>query len=89
MILAVAAALLVIPGWKYGDKWYGELCTRLSILLGSLCLSAVIVSAGQFMEHYTGFAEHIVDSTIIAVPMTLTGLFAQRLHKLNKQDKGL
>lgn len=87
-ILAVAAVLLAIPGWKYGDKWYGELYIRFSILLGSLCLSAIIVSAGQLMEHYGEFTEYVFDSTIVAVPMTLTALFARQLYKLNKQDKG-
>lgn len=88
VILAVIAALLAIPGWKCGDHWYGELCTRFSVLLGCLCLSAVIVSAGQFMEHSNGFTKYIGNSTIIAVPMTLTVFFARQLHKLNKQDKG-
>lgn len=89
VIQAVIAALLAIPGWKCGNHWYGELCARLSILLGCLCLSAIIVSAGQFMEHSNGFTDHIGNSTIVAVPMTLTALFARQLHKLNKQDKGL
>lgn len=89
VFLAIISALLAVPGWKCGDHWYGELCARLSILLGCLCLSAVIVSAGQFMEHSNGFTKHIVNSTVVAVPMTLTVLFARQLHKLNKLDKGL
>ena len=88
VILAVIATLLAICSWKFSDHWYGELCARLSILLGCLCVSAIIVSAGQFMEHSDGFTKHIVDSTIVTVPMTLTVLFARQLHKLNKQDKG-
>lgn len=88
LILAALAALLAIPGWKFKSKWYGELCTRFSILLGCLSLSAVIVSAGQFMELYGEFTEHVIDSTIVAVPMTLTVLFARQLHKLNKLNKG-
>lgn len=88
VILAAIAVLFAIPGWKFSGKWYGELCFRLAILLGSLSLSAVIVSAGQFMERYGDFTEHIIDSTAVAIPMTLTGLFAHRLYRLNKQDKG-
>lgn len=88
IILLIIAGLLVIPGRKFGNKWYGELCIRISILLGSLCLSAIIVSAGQLMEHYGEFTEYVFDSTIVAVPMTLTALFTRQLHMLNKQDKG-
>ena len=88
VILLLLALLLLIPGRKFGNAWYGELCIRLSILLGSLCLSAVIVSAGQLMEHYGEFTEYVFSSTIVAVPMTLTALFARQLYKLNKQDKG-
>lgn len=88
-ILAVMAALLAVPGWKFKEKWYGELCTRFSILFGCICLSTVIVSAGQFMEILGEFTENIHDGLIVATPMTLTVLFARQLHKLNKQDKGL
>lgn len=88
VILTALAVLLLIPGRIFGNRWYGELCVRVSILLGSLCLSAIVVTAGQFMERYGEFTEAIVDSTIVAVPMTLTALFARQLYKLNKQDKG-
>ena len=88
-ILAVLAVFLLLPGIKLKNKWYGELCIRFSILFGCLCLSAIIVSAGQFMELYGEFTEHVIDSTIVAVPMTLTALFGRQLYLLNKQDKGL
>jgi len=88
IILLIIAALLVILGRKFGNKWYGEVCIRVSILLGSLCLSTIIVSAGQLMEHYGEFTEYVFDSTIVALPMTLTALFGRQLYKLNKQDKG-
>lgn len=86
--LMAVSALLAFLGWKFKDQWYGELCTRISVLLGCLCLSAVMVTAGQFAQHYSGLSEQITDSTIVAVPMTLTALFARQLYKLNKQDKG-
>lgn len=86
--LAVLAVLLVIPSKKFKGKWYGALYIRAATLCGCLCLSAVVVSGGQFMELYGEFTEHVTDSTIVAIPMTLTVLFAQQLHKLNKQDKG-
>lgn len=86
--LLMIAGLLLIPGKKFSNKWYGELCIRISILLGSLSLSAIIVSAGQLMEHYGEFTEYVFDSTIVAVPMTLTGLFGHRLHQLSRQDRG-
>lgn len=86
--LVVFAALLAIPGRRFQHKWYGELCVRLAILLGCLCLSAIIVSAGQFMELYGEFTENFVDSFILATPMTLTALFWRQLYLLNRQDKG-
>ena len=88
VILLTLAALLAILGWRYKNKWYGEWCTRAAILCGCVCLSAMIVSAGQFMELYGEFTENLTDSTIVAIPMTFTALFGRQLHKLNKQDKG-
>lgn len=88
VILLIIAGLLVIPGRKFADRWFGELCIRISILLGSLCLSTIIVSAGQLMEHYGEFTEYVFDSSIVALPMTLTALFGRQLYKLNKQDRG-
>ena len=87
-ILAGLALLLWIPGKKFNGKWYGELCIRAAVVCICLSLSAVIVSAGQFMELYDEFTEHVVDSVVVAVPMTLTVLFARQLYRLNKQDKG-
>lgn len=86
--LAVLAALLTVFGTFLRKKWYGELCIRLAIILGSLCMSAVIVSAGQFMGFYGDLQEQIINSTVLAVPMTLTALFGRQLYRLNKQDKG-
>ena len=88
LILATLSLMLIVPGRKFNNKWYGELCIRASILFGCLCLSVIIVTAGQFMELYGEFTEAVGDSTIVAVPMTLTALFARQLYKLNKQDKG-
>ena len=88
IILAVIAIVLALPGRKWRGKWYGELCKRLSILFLCQSLSVVIVCAGQFMELYGEFTENVIDSTIVALPMTLTVLFARQIHLLNKQDKG-
>lgn len=86
--LAVLAVLLTLFGRKFGGKWYGELCSRIAILCGCMCLSAIIVSAGQFMELYGEFTENVINSTIVAVPMTFTALFGRQLYLLNKQDSG-
>lgn len=88
VILAGLAVFLWIPGRKFNGKWYGELCIRIATVCACLSLSAVIVSAGQFMELYGEFTEHTTDSLVVAVPMTLTALLARQLYKLNKQDKG-
>lgn len=87
-ILAVMAVLLTIPGWRFREQWHGELCVRLSIVLGSLCLSEIIVCAGQFAQTYDVFTEHVAKSTIIALPMALCVLFTKQLCKLKKQEKG-
>lgn len=89
ILLLIIAGLLLIPGRKFRNQWYGELCIRLAVLLGCMCLSAIIVTAGQFAQHYSGLAEYVANSTIVAAPMTLTALFARQLFKLNKQDKGM
>lgn len=89
LILIGLSAVFALPGWKFKRKWYGELCTRFSILFACICLSTVIVSAGQFMEIWGEFTENSRDGLILAVPMTLTALFARQLHRLNKQDKGM
>lgn len=88
VILAVLSVMLIIPGRRFNNKWYGELCSRVSIFFGCLCLSVIIVTAGQFMELYGEFTEAFIDSAIVAVPMTLTALFTRQLYMLNKQDKG-
>ena len=87
-ILFLVAVVLALPGIKFNNKWYGEHSMRFSILLASVCLSSVIVSAAQFMELYGEFTENVVDGFCLAVPMALTVLFARQLHKLTKQDKG-
>ena len=87
-VLAALAILLVIVGKKLNGKWYGEFCIRGAILCGCLCLSAVVVSGGQFMELYGEFTEHVTDSMIVAIPMTLTALLWHQLYRLNQRDKG-
>lgn len=86
--LLLMAVLLVLIGRHFRGKWYGELCICLSIWCGCLCLSTIIVTAGQLMEIYGEFTEGLIDSTAVALPMTLTALFGRRLYLLNKQDKG-
>lgn len=88
-IFAVLAVVLVIPARRFWDKWYGELFARLSILCASVCISTVIACAGQFVEVYCELTESVLNGLVLAVPMTLTGLFALQLRRLNKLDKGL
>lgn len=87
--LAGLCVLCVLFGMLYRNRWYGELAARLSILIGSFALSAVIVTAGQLTGLGGDFKEAVVDSTAVAVPMTLFGLCVRQLIKLNRQDKGL
>lgn len=87
--LAVLCAVCIILDKKFRSRWYGELSGRLAIVFGSMAISVVIVTAGQFMELWGEFTEALQDSTAVAVPMTLFGLCVRQLVKLNRQDKGL
>lgn len=89
IILICLCAMLAYPAHRFHDRWYGKLYDVISTTLGCICLSVIIVSAGQFMELWGEFTECFVESFILAIPMTLTVLFARWLHKLNKQDKGI
>ena len=40
------------------------------------------------MELYGEFTEHVTDSMIVAIPMTLTALLWHQLYRLNQRDKG-
>ena len=81
--------LACLMAMYFRGKWSGELFWRLSIVAGSLALSAVIVTAGQLSGLTGHFHETLVDSTAVALPMTLFGLCVRQLIKLHRQDKGL
>lgn len=85
--LLFLAVLLILPGRYWKDKWYGELCIRLAIMCGCLCLSAIIVTAGQFAGFDGEFTEALIDSTVVAAPMVLMVLFGRQLYLLNSQEK--
>lgn len=87
--LAVLCILCFLFSLLDRNRWYCELSGRLSILFGSLAISAVVVIAGQFASIMPEISETIVDSTAVAVPMCLCGLCIRQLIKLNRQDKGL
>ena len=71
------------------NRWYGELAGRLAVVAGSLAISTVIVTAGQLYGLEGDFQEALIDSSAVALPMTLFGLCVLQLLKLNRQDKGL
>ena len=87
--MAFLAVVCILFGMLYRNRWYGELAIRLAILLGSMAISAVIVTAGQLRGLDGCFEEALVDSSVVALPMTLFGLCVHQLIKLNRQDKGL
>lgn len=87
--LMAACILACLMGMYFRGKWFGELFWRLSIIAGSLALSAVIVTAGQLSGLQGHFQEMLVDSSAVAVPMCLFGLCVCQLVKQNRQDKGL
>ena len=86
--LLILCAVLALLGKRFSGRWYGELCNRFAIIDGSFALSLVIVSAGQFVNIWGAFTEHVIDAGAVAVPMTLFGLCLRQLLMLNRQDKG-
>ena len=86
LILSVIFALL---GRCFSGKWYGELSIRLAMLCGCLCLSTLLVTAGQLMERYGEFTDGFIAGAAVGLPMTLTTLFWRQLYLLNRQDKCL
>ena len=85
--LLIISIILTLLGHFLSGKWYGELCICLAILCGCLCLSTLIVTAGQLMERYGEFTDGFIDGAAVGLPMTLTILFWRQLYLLNKQDK--
>lgn len=89
ILLAVLSLGFILLGRMLRSRRYGEVFMRIAIMLASLSASAVIVTAGQFHELWGAFNEMVVDSTAVALPMTLTGLCLRQLHILNRRDKGM
>lgn len=87
--LAILSVICMVPGILLKRFWYGQLLNRIGILAGSCALSAVIVTAGQLVDVYGRFTEMLVDSSAVAIPMTLCGFCVYQLLMLNRKDKGL
>lgn len=87
--LVFLAVICFLFGMLNRNRWYGELAERLAIAAFCLSISAVVVTAGQLAGLAGDFQEMLVDSTAVAVPMTLFGLCVRQLIKLNRQDRGL
>lgn len=87
--MAAMGVLCFLASILSKEKWYGELAGRFSVVLLSLALSVVVVTAGQFNGLEGHFREALIDSTVVALPMCLFGLCVRHLVKLNRQDKGL
>lgn len=87
--LAALCIFCMLLGMFFKNKWFGEALGRISILFGSAAISAMIVTAGQFASTTPELRETIIDSSAVALPMTLFALCVRQIMKLNKQDKGL
>lgn len=88
-VLAGACLVCVFLGLLSRERWYGEFALRVAILLGSLAISAVIVHAGEFSSIDANIKETIVDSSAVALPMTMFGLFLHQIVKNNRKDRNL
>lgn len=87
--MAALAVIVFLIGLYFKHTWYGETAQRIGIVCGCLALSAVIVTAGQFASINLSLQETIIDSTAVAVPMSLFALCVRQLILLNRKDKGL
>lgn len=87
--MAALSALCILAGMLYRGRWYGELTLRLGVVLGSLAVSCVVVTAGQLRGLDGAFQEMLTDSSVVAVPMALFGLCVLQLVKLNRRDRGM
>jgi len=86
-VLVSVCIVCVFLGQIFKGKWFGELAIRFAIILGCLAISAVIVHAGEFASINGDLRETIVDSSAVALPMSLFGLFLRQILKFNRQDK--
>ena len=89
ILLTLLCVLCMGFGIRLRGKWMGALLARVGILAGSCGLSCLIVTAGQLADVYGRFTEMLVDSTAVAIPMTLCGMCVLQLVKLNRRDKCL
>ena len=88
-ILAAMCVVCMILQRKFGKYRFGKLADYFSVWFGSLAVSVVIVTAGQFAELSGKFREAFDESILLAIPMSLCVLCVRKLIRLNRLDKGL
>lgn len=88
-ILIGVSAILFLVAHINEKNMFGEIAARLAIFTGCNAVSLLIVTAGQFMEIWGEFTAGMVNGFVLSIPITITVLLARRLHRLNRQDKGL
>lgn len=89
VILAALCVACFLIERKLTDRWAGKLAGCFSVLFGSIAVSVMIVTAGQFVELWGEFTEAFQKSLVVAIPMSLCVLCVRKLIRLNRQDKGL
>lgn len=87
--MSILCAICMAVGIMFRRKCFGLLIIRTGILAGCVALSAVIVTAGQLVDMYGRFAEMLMNSAVVALPMFLCGMCIMQLILLNRQEKGL
>ena len=88
-ILAAICVVCMIVQRKFGKYRLGKLAGYCSVWFGSVAVSVVIVTAGQFVELWDKFREAFDEGILLAIPMSLCVLCVSKLIRLNRQDKGL
>lgn len=87
--MAALAVVIFLTGMLFKESWYGEAAQRIGIVFGCVALSAVVVTAGHFASINQGLQETIIDSSAVALPMSLCALCVRQIILFNRKDKGL
>ncbi len=88
-ILAVICVVFMILERTCGKYRLGKVAGCFAVWFGSVAISVVIVTAGQFEELWGKFTEAFRESIFLAIPMSLCVLCVRKLIRMNKQDKGI
>lgn len=87
---ALAAVLTVLARF-IKKPWAAELMQRFAVLAGSVAYADVVVCADRYvsLDKCYELSIRLQYISVLALVVAITGMFCLRLHRLNRQDKGL